>query len=320
MTPEAHILQVCNVGQIAGGTAACAWSLTQALPQCRHTVAFLSSVSEATRRTFSPHRVESWAQCAQGRIESLAPDLVILHNVSSDQATRWEDVFTIQYVHSAGRRLAADHTVYCSRWLAEACRARDSSVLWQGVPRPGNATSYDRHRNTRLRIGRLCTPTVRKWPAELPEFYAYLAKLHSRIDWEFVGCPLELQPALQSACQGQAIFHEASWAARTYFWSWDAMLYHHPMLTESFGRTVAESARTGCIPIVDDRGGFSEQLQALNLRGCRSWSDFSEEVGALQDPLGRQATSIRIRELADEQFSLRAFGQRVQALIHRLNP
>ena len=182
-----------------------------------------------------------------------------------------------------------------------------------------NISSDDRRRNTRLRIGRLCTPTPRKWPAELSEFYAYLANRHPAIDWEFVGCPPQLQAAIQSACHGQATFYEASWAARSHLWSWDAMLYHHPTLTESFGRTVAESARTGCIPIVDDRGGFSEQLQALNLRGCRSWSDFSLEIQALQDPLARNATAIRIQKLANELFSLRAFGQRVQALIHQLN-
>ena len=319
MPSEAHILQVCNVGQIAGGTAACAWSLTQALLQCRHSVAFLSSVSESTRQVFQPHRVESWPHCTRDQIQRLAPDLVILHNVSRAQSTLWDGAPTIQYIHSVGQRLAADLTVYCSEWLARACKVDSASILWQGVPRPFNPSSFDRTLNPRLKVGRLCTPTNRKWPKDLPQFYSSLAQRHSEIDWEFVGCPLALQPILLTACQGRATFHSAGWDARSLFWSWDAMLYHHPTLTESFGRTVAEAARAGCIPIVDDRGGFTEQLRSLNLCGCSSWSDFSVQLTAIQEPPLRRAISSTIQKLADEQFSIRAFGQRIQSLLPRLN-
>lgn len=319
MTPDAHILQICNVGQIAGGTAACAWTLTQALPQFQHTIAFLSSVPDATRNVFQPHRVESWLRCSRDRIQAVTPDLVILHNVSPVHSTLWEDVPSIQYIHSASQKLPADLTVYCSEWLAQSCRANRPSILWQGVPRPLNPGSVDRNRNPRLKVGRLCTPSTRKWPHVLPQFYAYLTQQHPNIDWEFVGCPVSLQPALLAACQGRATFHSADWAARSLFWSWDVMLYHHPTLTESFGRTVAEAARTGCIPIVDDRGGFIEQLRTLNLRGCRSWSDFSGQLDALQERQLRQEISTSIQHQADEQFSIRAFGQRIQTLLPRLS-
>lgn len=99
---------------------------------------------------------------------------------------------------------------------------------------------------------------------------------------------------------------------------WDALLYHHPDLTESFGRTVAEAARVGCIPIVDDRGGFSEQLQTLGLTGCRSVEQFSEAIDRLSCLLSRVELSRAIQKRADAEFSLRAFGHRLRTCIQDL--
>ena len=313
-----HLLQVCNVGQIVGGTAACAWTITRAWPQLRHSVACLSRIDEATSRVFEPHQITHWPHCTSERIEQLNPDLVILHNVSGHQASTWTGAFAIQYVHSVGRRLPADHTVYCSNWLAQQCRANSESVLWQGVPLPPQPASPQPRTPGRLRIGRICTPTARKWPDTLPEFYTRLANQHPLVDWDFVGCPLTMQPLLHAACQGRATFHPAGWLARSHVWDWDALLYHHPTLTESFGRTVAEAARAGCIPIVDARGGFVEQVETLGGHSCETWSDFSDAIAELSHPLARQSLSESLREKANAHFSLSAFGQRLQALIGQL--
>ncbi len=310
-----HLLQVCNVGQIVGGTAACAWSVTRALPQLTHTVAFLSRSDAVTRQVFEPHPVLHWPHCTSDRIQQVNPDLVLLHNVSAGQASLWDGAWAIQYVHSAGRRLPADRTVYCSRWLAEQCRAQDSSVLWQGVPLPVRPFTPRPRIEGRLRIGRICTPTARKWPDSLPAFYSQLAALHPHVDWEFVGCPTVMQPLLQTACSGRATFHPANWQARSHVWHWDALLYHHPTLTESFGRTVAEAARAGCLPIIDDRGGFTEQLEVLGGRGCRTWPEFAEAIADLSDPECRQRLTESIRQTANEHFSLASFGERLRSLI-----
>ena len=48
-----RLLQVCNVGRIVGGTAACAWSITRAFPDLEHHVAFLSSITDETQRGFA---------------------------------------------------------------------------------------------------------------------------------------------------------------------------------------------------------------------------------------------------------------------------
>lgn len=310
-----HLLQVCNVGQIVGGTAACAWSITRALPQLTHTVAFLSRTDAVTCVAFAPHQVLTWPHCTSDRIRQVNPDLVILHNVASNHTTLWDGAWTMQYVHSAGRRVPADRTVYCSRWLAEQCRATDPTVLWQGVPLPAAPAHARTRTEGRLRIGRICTPTARKWPDSLPAFYAQLAAQHPYVDWEFVGCPTAMQAVLLSACGGRATFHPAGWQARSHVWHWDALLYHHPTLTESFGRTVAEAARAGCIPIVDARGGFIEQCQVLGSRACRTPTEFSDAITELSDPGVRQRLSVSIQWAANEHFSLARFGIRLRSLI-----
>lgn len=310
-----HLLQICNVGQIVGGTAACAWSVTRALPNVMHSVAFLSPPDEVTRLAFKPHQIHHWPRCTASRIQQINPDLVLLHNVSSSGATLWTGATTIQYVHSDGHRLPADWTVYCSRWLAEKFQADAESVLWQGVPLPPSPIENRPRTPGRLRIGRICTPTTRKWPDSLIEFYTQLAGQHPHVDWDFVGCPCALHSRLQTACHRRATFLAAEWSARSHVWNWDAILYHHPTLTESFGRTVADAARTGCIPIVDDRGGFTEQLAALGRRGCRTVAEFSDAIEQLSIPSNRQHESERIRHLANEYFSLASFGERLRTLI-----
>ncbi len=314
-----HVLQVCNVGQIVGGTAACAWSVTRALSQLTHSVAFLSRVDPVTRQAFAPHQVLHWPHCTSDRIRQVTPDLVILHNIAANQTSLWDGALTIQYVHSAGRRIPADHTVYCSRWLAEQCRAKAPAVLWQGVPLPIAPVHARPRTQGRLRIGRICTPTARKWPDLLPAFYSQLSAQHPHVDWEFVGCPQAMQSILQTACCGRATFHSAGWQARSHVWDWDALLYHHPTLTESFGRTVAEAARAGCIPIVDDRGGFSEQCQVLGGRGCRTSTDFGDAITGLSAPEYRQRLSESIQQKANEYFSLTRFGARLRSLIDGLS-
>ena len=107
-------------------------------------------------------------------------------------------------------------------------------------------------------IGRICTPQQKKWPNDVDEFYGRLADSYPQIRWEFIGCPTELQSRLSTVCHGRTTFLPAGWGARSRLWNWDALLYHNPQVTESFGRTVAEAMRAGCIPIVDDRGGFRE--------------------------------------------------------------
>jgi hypothetical protein len=218
---------------------------------------------------------------------------------------------TIQYLHSRIDPAPADLTLYCSAWLAQRFDGDLRAVCLQAVPKPKRPDRGEETRSLREAplIGRICTPRHRKWPAELPELYGTLAERFPQVRWEFVGCPQLLCRDLKQACQGNAEFSPASWQVRSRLWQWNALLYHNPGVTESFGRTVAEAMRAGCIPIVDDRGGFSEQIADGCGYLCRRKDDFATAVEQILSPGHRLRLSRACQAHADDAFSLFRFGR-----------
>lgn len=363
-----HILQVCNVGNILGGTAACAWTLTRSFPDCRHSVAFLSGITGETRRAFSGCRLLRWDTVTAGRVTGTGADVVILHNTPARRCDRRLPLPSLLYLHSRIVAAPADATVACSHWLAAEMGLSRDAVLYQAVPQPplpaGRVFNPSESKSdvcpscirahtdsSRIRcalktkplrragidltdgldirpaplpsagdlvVGRICTPQRRKWPAEIVPLYAELADAFPSVRWEFVGCPEPLQPPLKEACRDRATFFPASWRARSRFRTWDALLYHHPGLTESFGRTVAEAMRAGCIPVVDDRGGFREQVAPGCGFLCSDAAGFHAAVREVRSPSLRRATSRRCRRHAEREFSLRRFRQRLLRALRRV--
>ncbi len=311
-----RILQVCNVGNICGGTAACAWSMTHALAGQDHVVLFLSSPTRETLNAFRHCEVRTEKAIDDSIVEAIAPDLIILHNTPQDRVRISSNVFTIQFQHSAGVRAVATKHVACSKWLADQLPG-SPEVLYQPVPIPPQPDlSSHRNLDDELIIGRICTPTLRKWPPQLIDFYNELSKQNESVTWEFVGTPPEMKDSFRAACRGRVVFLDAGVDARQHLWRWHAMLYHHPTLTESFGRTVAEAMRAGCIPIVDARGGFLEQV---NHEGtgylCRDVNDFSESVRAIRDCSVRAQISKNALTHASEQFSLSRFYSQLRTIL-----
>ena len=311
-----RVLQVCNVGRIVGGTAACAWTVARSLPGCEHVIAFLSRVSEETRRALAGRRIVQWDRVTPARVHEIDPDIVVLHNTPKGRAESPLPAVTLQYLHSRIDPAPADGTVFCSRWLAERYGGSPEDVLLQGVPRPQRPDEFGEETRS-LRpsfatasgpvIGRLCTPTRAKWPDDVVPFYAGLASRFPQVRWEFVGCPDVLQAELRSACGGRVEFLPAKWELRSRLWRWDALLYHNAAVTESFGRTVAEAMRAGCIPIVDGRGGFREQVEPSCGFLCRGVEEFAEAVSRIQTPAERRRLSRACQAHADERFSLGRF-------------
>ena len=320
-----RVLQVCNVGSVVGGTAACAWSAARSLPGMEHHVAFLSGIAAETRKAFSECHLHCWEGVTQAGVAAIGADVVILHNTSRGRVEGRLPAATIQYLHSRIGAAEADVTLYCSRWLAARYGADAAHVCVQGVPR---APRCEMARETRaLReqpvIGRLCTPQKKKWPASAVELYRGLAARFRGVRWEFVGCPSELREALAAACGGRAEFFEAGWGARSRLWEWDALLYHNPDVTESFGRTCAEAMRVGCIPMVDNRGGFVEQGEGESRKSefgsrknagvcgflCDDARGFAGAVEGILDPAVRRRMSRAARVRGDDRYSLRRFGR-----------
>ncbi len=304
-----HLLQVCNVGRIIGGTAACAWTVTRALPTAKHSILFFGSVTKETRTAFADAHLEHHQTLALDDVRRLNPDLILLHNTPGTRIPQPLPVPTLQYVHSRIDPAPANHTVYCSQWLARQFPDEAAPVLLQAVPRPVETSGNDaRVLRSDLTVGRICTPTSRKWPPEVAPFYGRLANRFPSIAWEFVGCPATLQETLAAACRGRARFFEPSWNIRSRLWQWDVLLYHNPHVTESFGRTAAEAMRAGCIPVIDDRGGFREQLPREAGYLCKTDDDFAHALEKLHDRPHRTRLSRAARAHADEHFSLARFG------------
>ncbi|WP_437185085.1 glycosyltransferase [Planctomicrobium sp. SH668] len=97
---------------------------------------------------------------------------------------------------------------------------------------------------------------------------------------------------------------------------WDALLYHNQQVTESFGRTVAEAMRGGCVPIVDAQGGFLEQITSGdNGFVCRQMDDFHLALKRILDPCERWKLSKNAMRFADERYSLANFSSRFERLL-----
>ena len=324
-----HLLQCANVGTVVGGTGACAWTVTRALPGLRHTLGFFGAMAPETREVS-----RGVALCRLGRLEpslvrDLGADLVLLHYTPAHRVLAPLPAPSVLYLHSYQTAPApADLTIYCSGWLAERYGADPRLVCHQGVPVPppptgsppplrgrdGVGENRARRRGVGdLVVGRLCTPSGRKWPAWLPDFYRDLTRSAPTARWEFVGCPESLHAELRRACDGRARFHEASWSARSHLWNWDVLCYSNPELPESFGRVCAEAMRTGCVPVVDDQGGFREQVEdGRSGFLCRSPAQFAAALGRLEDPSLRRDLGAEACRRADQQFSVTAFARRLR--------
>lgn len=312
----ARLLQVCNVGTLCGGTGACAWSITRALPTLQHTIVCFSEFDAEFQRAAGDCRLLRLERVDDRILERLNPDLVILHNTSRDRAERIRIAPSLSYLHSRGNFVAGDEQVTCSQWLSSQFSAHPP-VLWQPVPYPASprpAREYGL--GDQITVGRICTPTRRKWPTALIGFYNKLASTVTGVNWEFVGAPAELEAPLREACRGAVRFWPASWTARRHLTRWDVLLYHNPDLTESFGRTCAEAMLAGCIPVMDCQGGFCEQI-ASGTTGflCSETTSFVMSLLQLQDPGLRWVMSHAARNFAEAHFSLGSFRQRFQRLL-----
>lgn len=321
------LIQVCNVAEVMGGTGACAWTITRALPEWRHVVAFPKAARPEVVRAFAPAEVRTWPTISPTQIRDAAKQngqdrdgtVVLLHNTAAGRVQGELPAVVLQYVHSAIRPAPADSVRYCSRYLAERCGAPTESALYQAVPEPPRSEGSDnRSLRRNLVVGRLCTPTPKKWPDEIVAWTESLAARVPGIRWEFVGCPAGMQSRLREACAGDAVFHDASWEARRFLWQWDALTYHHPTITETFGRVVAEALRAGCVPVVDARGGFLEQVTPETGFACATDDEFASALETLRDnqPL-RWRMSHAGRRRGRELFSEEALADRLKHWIRQ---
>jgi glycosyltransferase involved in cell wall biosynthesis len=316
-----RLLQIARRPEITGGSVGCAWTICQALPDWSHVLFCCSpgEVPEPIRDAFAGHRLLAGPMVTAAVLRAAAPDVIFLHNVTDEQMAPelLADVPAFFYCHgsySEGFRtpsaglMATSTRVFCvSEFLAGQLGFQDG-VWYQPVSSPP-AGGEPRTRQP-LVVGRLCNPRRENWPASLAGFYRRLASWCPYVRWEFVGCPAELRSELDEACGGGAVFHEAGLAARGHLRRWHAMLYHTEVI-HAYGRTICEAQQAGCVPVVDRRGGFVEQIDSGRTGYlCETVDHFAAALGELRDAERRRTLALAACEAGDHRGSLERWRRR----------
>ena len=226
------------------------------------------------------------------------------------------DVPKFYYQHSAAKTCAAArnrcHVWWVvSKYLADQVGVDDSLILHQPIPIPGKDENLidrsDRSETCKLVIGKLCTPHSSKWDADdTVPFYGFLRDQHPDVHWEFVGCTsVELQQKLIERLGDSCTFHPASYTARSLMHTWDALVYYNPKVPESYGRTVCEAQRCGCISIVTNSGGFKEQItNGLDGYLCTEHEEFSSAIRYIKNDALRSEVAMQGKIAVDFRGSL----------------
>ncbi len=311
-------------GLAIAGCGATARSIIQALPDWHHTIVS-STDSESVLRTAHPFSGQEArvAPIIDARVfRSVRPDAVILHNILQSECPgigTLRDVPTMYYYHAsysgiqplAEQRELMDacSSVMCvSRFLADQIGLPADRVLYQPVTVPIDETARP---SAPLVVGRLCNPISRNWRPEVVDFYAFLAASHPHICWEFVGCPPDLAERLSRSCGGRARFHEATPEAPLHYSGWHAILFSNSSVTHGYGRTVCEAQTVGCIPIVDKKGGFIEQITHGETGFlCTNLSEFAAALAELSDHQRRRTMGESMRLGAEQRGSPRVWRER----------
>lgn len=315
-----RLLQIAKRPEIVGGTVGCAWSICQALPEWSHVLfcCWDGTVPQRTLDAFAGHRLLTGRAVTADVLREAAPDVILLHNTDDREMAAelipqgrpaffyWHGSYDGTMTASA-RLMAASAGVFCvSEYLARQL-ALEGTVWYQPVPSPPAAG--EPRAGTPLVVGRLCNPRRENWHEGLTDFYRRLALRCPGIRWEFVGCPAGLRDELAEACGG-AVFHEAGLTARQLLGSWHAMLYH-TRVTHAYGRTICEAQRAGCVPVVDRRGGFIEQIDPGETGFlCDTVEDFAAALDELGDPETLRSVAAAARERGNQRGSLRLWRQR----------
>lgn len=324
-TRPPKILQVCNVSSMTGGTGRCAFDIAQSFPDCQNHIHAMSGnrMSAEVMKTFCHDRGFAFSHGGVDQILTADHDLMILHNSRWNQIGMMPLDRAVYLWHSGGG--CAKTSAKCRSAIANSKWLRDRiDPALEFIHQPVSVPEGQRQtgKRTILRIGRIATPGNRhKWKAnEIIPIYQKIRRLNRPMLWEFVGCPSWLETELRFIHSGVK-FYQASVLAQEHFWNWDVMLYTST-LAESYGRTVAEAQMCGCIPIVPDRGGFSEQIRngvdGFLCVGSDEYYNAVRECFNLKNGRNDRMVTAAM-ESGRERSGLRSFRSRFLKLLEGLN-
>lgn len=311
------ILHVNNSSSCLGGTLQCTYSVVRAFPDMEHCVhSFGGPFGDLAQELFGPKVPLKQGLNALDTAREFEPDLVIWNNTSISRMPTTQHfgamwAYVVHSKHGSAREAAMRcHVRLCvSRYLAEAGGYPKEWVLHQPVTIPPDPPAEWSGESLRtggsvVRVGRICTPTERKWdlPESLPYYDKLIEAFPGRLRFEFVA-PLAKHFDIKTSVRGRIddTTYEPSIKARSLLKCWDVLFYVSE-LTETFGRTVREAQRSGCVPIVSMRGGFVEQVEGGAGFLVRNPDDAVQSFGKLLEDF--PSKSAYCKDVGDRKGSL----------------
>lgn len=255
---------VNNVASIVGGTLQATHSMVRALPDCEHVVfTFSKTATEECLQAFEGVAMESGLSVVDA-IRKHQPDVIIYQNTPYHRMPRAVPDHTLQvyYQHSLRDNPGpcwkqCDVTLSVSKFLARELGMDESTVLYQPVTIPERGDRKFKHGGGPL-IVRIASPSPKKWRAADWKPHAKAVVQHTGGKIATVGWPKSVERDMWADKYGTA--YDPTLANRSILTSADILLYTSSTV-ESFGRTVREAQRCGCVPIVSRSGGFVEQIE-----------------------------------------------------------
>lgn len=290
-------LHINNVTSLTGGTARFTHDVTKCFPDCLHTVYSLSgSWSQSDRDAFGSNCELITGSNPTQYARDNPHDVLVFNNTRADllPSQRIGQSLSVYVAHSAteSARQAANRTqkqFVVSEWLKQKLKV-DYPVLYQPIQKP-NRLSIQTPENEPFRvwydkqieyghtiIGRICTPSARKWKLSdwtdvftaVDDDNRYLKSFH------FVGATGEAIDWVCDNIKSPVFVSNASPDARGFMPYWDVLL-NPTTIPESYGRVINESRRVGCVPVVSRIAGFIEQIDdTIDGRLCDTAEQFVE--------------------------------------------
>jgi hypothetical protein len=267
-------LFVNNVACLVGGTAQCTLSMVKSFPDCEHHIlALAGEFSAEDKQLFGSNCTLVTGPRVARYLSENHFDVICYQNSRIDDIPHQppQGTLCVYIAHSpaAPVRLVPERVQkFCvvSEFLKQKLKC-DWPVIHQPVQKPtpyaSVGTDWCRHqrKSGKLVIGKLCTPNNQKW--KLADFIESLLAIDSDNRYQkafhFVGAPQIAIDAITSHVESPMHFSPPSPHARGYLCEWDVLLTA-TSIEETFGRTVREAQRAGCVPVVSRIGGFVEQI------------------------------------------------------------
>lgn len=301
-------LRICFINNVCavGGTLGCTASMCKALPDCERMVFAFTAEWRPEPKSMMPPDV--LLECGLDKnalglkLREWKPDVVVFQNTNSNMIPNdFGSGMPIFYQHSAfnaepSRKRCAKSFVV-SKWLAKKAGVSEELILYQPVDKPHEVGKHTDRSHVRL-AGRIATPGSAKWKHE--DYWEHLVAARAaepRLHVEFVGSTHD-RP--ESWMLPGHIGYEHRYRVST----WDYMI-NTCSVEESYGRTVCEAQRVGCVPIVSRRGGQVEQIEhGFDGFLVETPTDVQEALNQLKDDKELERISTNARRSGDERGGL----------------